>query len=158
VCVRVCVCVCVGSPFLLRDSPGVYYRFSPPRESTSYYYCYTDMRIKAYKGSDYTIQLIVKAAHTAQYRFVVWNVTLCRSAHDDNVRIISIRFRNQFICNTTSFIRIFVMIITQSRPTHQFGLIYFNDCTIIPQSIYLLLISGSVRNRRVKIENLYELH
>jgi len=32
------------------------------------------MRIKAYKGSDYTIQLIVKAAqsaHAAQYRFVV---------------------------------------------------------------------------------------
>lgn len=79
--VFICInkCVCVGSPFLLRDSPGVYYRFSPPRVSTSYYYCYTDMRIKAYKGSDYTIQLIVKAAHTAQYRFVVWNVTLCQS-------------------------------------------------------------------------------
>lgn len=62
--------VCVGSPCLQCDSLGVYYRFSPPRVSTSYYYCYADMRIKAYKGSDYTIY-IVEAAHTAQYRLVV---------------------------------------------------------------------------------------
>lgn len=63
--------VCIGSSFFLRDSPGVDYRFSPPRVTILYYYCYTDMRIKAYKGSGYTIQLIVKAAHTVQYRFVV---------------------------------------------------------------------------------------
>lgn len=49
-----------------RPETGVDYRFSPPRITTSYYYCYTDMRIKAYKGNGYTIQLIVKAAHTAQ--------------------------------------------------------------------------------------------
>lgn len=118
--------MCVSSPFLLRGSPGVHYRFSPPRVSTSYYYCYTDMRIKAHKGSDYTIQLIVKAAHTAQYRFVVWNVTLCQTLRWYNVWIFSVRFWNQFICNTTLFIRMFFMITTWSRSTRQCGLIYFN--------------------------------